>query len=155
VNSRPTPPLREAFKHFVHATTRWNDNDSYGHVNNVVYYSFFDTAVNQYLIERGVLDIQSSPVIGFVLETRCRYFSPFYFPDRATVGLKVTHIGSSSVRYEIGLFRNDDAVASALGHFVHVYVDRSTSRPAPIPAAVRAVLMQLLSLPHEDESPAA
>lgn len=151
MSTRATPPRRDEFKHFIVAPTRWNDNDSYGHVNNVVYYSFFDTAVNQYLIERGVLDIQTSPVVGFVLETRCRYFSPFGFPDRATVGLKVTHVGSTSVRYEIGLFRNEDTVASALGQFVHVYVDRSTNRPTAIPDEVRTVLGALLAQSSQSE----
>jgi acyl-CoA thioester hydrolase len=150
VNTKVVPLRRDVFRHFIEAPTRWNDNDSYGHVNNVVYYSFFDTAVNQYLIERGVLDIQTSPVVGFVLETRCRYFSPFAFPDRATVGLKVTHIGTSSVRYDIGLFRNEDSIASALGQFVHVYVDRSTNRPVPIPDDVRAVLRPLLALENDE-----
>jgi acyl-CoA thioester hydrolase len=148
VSHRPTPPRRESFTYFTQAPTRWNDNDSYGHVNNVVYYSFFDTAVNQYLIEKGVLNIQSSPIVGFVLETRCRYFSPFGFPDRVAIGMKVSHIGNSSVGYEIALFRNDEEIASALGQFVHVYVDRSTNRPVTLPGDVRKVLEQLMPTPR-------
>lgn len=138
-----TPSSRADYPCFTEMRTRWSDNDSYGHVNNVVYYAFFDTAVNQHLIERGVLDIARSPAVGLVIETRCRYFSPIGFPDRVAVGLKVVHLGSSSVRYEIGLFRNDADAASAVGSFVHVYVDRASNRPVPIPAEVRAVLESL------------
>jgi acyl-CoA thioester hydrolase len=119
------------------------DNDVYGHVNNVVYYSFFDTAVNQLLIEAGVLDPVRSPTIGLVVETQCRYFSPVAFPDEIRAGVRVAHIGRSSVRYEIGLFRAEDPLASAEGHFVHVYVNRRTHRPAVVPGDVRAVLESL------------
>ena len=126
-------------------TTRWLDNDAYAHVNNVVYYSFFDTAVNELLISRGVLDIRRSPVIGFVVETRCQFFAPLAFPDRIDVGIRVARVGSSSVRYEIGIFRNDDEMAAAQGHFVHVYVDRASNRPVPaLPEALREVLRPLL-----------
>ncbi|MBP0623752.1 acyl-CoA thioesterase [Cupriavidus sp. LEh25] len=123
--------------------TRWGDNDSYGHVNNVVYYAFFDSAVNKHLIENGVLDIAKSEVIGLVIETRCTFFSSMGFPDIVNVGLKVVHLGKSSVRYEIALFRNDSEECSALGQFVHVYVDRATNRPVPIPDTVRSVLQSL------------
>lgn len=123
--------------------TRWADNDAYGHVNNVVYYAFFDSAVNRHLIEHGVLQIGTSPVIGLVVESQCRYFSSIGFPDVVTVGLRVAHLGNSSVRYEIAIFRNDADVASALGHFVHVYVDRESSRPTAIPDGTRAVLAAL------------
>lgn len=119
------------------------DNDVYGHVNNVVYYSYFDTAVNRYLIERGALDIQSSAVIGLVAETGCQYFSSISFPDVVTAGLRITRLGTSSVRYEVGLFRNDSELASAQGHFVHVYVDRQSGRPVPLPKSVRDVLETL------------
>jgi acyl-CoA thioester hydrolase len=119
------------------------DNDVYGHVNNVVYYSYFDTVVNQYLIEQGVLDIETSGVIGLVIETRCNYFRPVTFPDVVHAGLRVAKLGNSSVRYEIGLFRNDDDEAAAQGHFVHVYVDRASRRPAPLPAAMRAALEKI------------
>ena len=138
---QPTP--RSLYRHYTAITTRWHDNDVYGHVNNVVYYSYFDTAVNQHLIEQGVLDITGSSVIGLVIETQCTYFSSLTYPDKATVGLRVVHLGNSSVRYEIALYRNDEDLASAVGEFVHVYVDRATNRPVPIPANVREVLKAL------------
>jgi len=134
---------RSAFAAFRTITTRWMDNDVYRHVNNVVYYAFFDTAVNQLLIEAGVLDIETSPAIGLVVETQCRYFAPIAFPDVVHAGVRVAKLGGSSVRYEIGLFRNDEDEASAEGHFVHVYVDRRTNRPVPIPDDVRTVLRSL------------
>lgn len=132
--------VRASYRVFVSLDTRWMDNDAYGHVNNVVYYSFFDTAVNRWLIEQGVLDIATSPAIGVVVETQCRYFSSITFPDRVTAGLRVAHLGTSSVRYEIGLFRNDEDTAAASGHFVHVYVDRATRKTVEMPAEVRQVL---------------
>lgn len=144
MSEKVRPTTRDAYRYFMRIDTRWGDNDSYGHVNNVVYYAFFDTAVNRYLIERGVLDISSSPVIGLVIETRCTYFSSIGFPDTVDVGLKVVHCGNSSVRYEIALFRNDEATASAVGEFVHVYVERASNRPTPIPADVRGVLQSLM-----------
>ena len=131
---------RDGYRHFLPIQTRWKDNDVYGHVNNVVYYSYFDTAVNQWLIERGVLDIQASPVIGLVAETGCSYFSSLTFPDRITAGIRVARIGTSSVRYEVGLFRNEGDCASAEGHFVHVYVVRATGRPVPLPQPLRTAL---------------
>lgn len=137
---RPAPEPRTAYRHFLEITTRWADNDQYGHVNNVVYYQYFDTVVNRYLIERGVLDVAAGEAIGLVVETSCRYFAPTSFPDTIHAGLRVAHLGSSSVRYEIGLFRDDDPTAAAQGHFVHVYVDRLSRRPVPLPAALRAVL---------------
>ena len=139
-----SPPTRAEFVAFEDVHSRWMDNDAYGHINNVVYYSFFDTAVNRYLIERNVLDIAKSEIIGLVLETQCKYFSPIVYPDLIHVGLKVTHLGNSSVKYEVAIFTNDDDVASALGHFVHVYVDRKTNKPTPIPQNVRTVLQQLV-----------
>jgi acyl-CoA thioester hydrolase len=142
---RPTPDPRSAYRHFQAITTRWMDNDVYGHINNVVYYSYFDTVVNQYLLEQGVLDIERSPVIGLVVETRCNYFSPISFPDTVHAGLRVATLGSSSVRYEVGVFRNDDALASAQGHFVHVYVDRISRRPVALPEALRTALSALLA----------
>ena len=120
------------------------DNDAYGHINNVVYYSFFDTAVNRYLIEHKVLDIAKSETIGLVIETQCKYFAPIMYPDLIHVGLKVAHLGNSSVKYEVAIFANDVDIASALGHFVHVYVDRQTNKPTPIPKNVRDVLQQLV-----------
>jgi acyl-CoA thioester hydrolase len=142
--SRPTPDSRTAYRHFRVIPTRWMDNDVFGHVNNVVYYSYFDTVVNQYLLDEGVLDIERGAVIGLVVETQCTYFSPMTFPDTVHAGLRVARLGSSSVRYEIGLFRNDDPVASAQGHFVHVYVDRSTRRPIVLPNELREALTALL-----------
>jgi acyl-CoA thioester hydrolase len=135
---RATP--RSAFPHFLAIATRWMDNDSYGHVNNVQYYSYFDTAVNQFLIERGVLDIHADQVVGFVVDSGCSYFSSISFPDTVHVGLRVAKLGSSSVRYEIALYRNDEAMPAAAGHFVHVYVNRSTSRSVPVPEPTRKVL---------------
>jgi acyl-CoA thioester hydrolase len=142
--SRPTPGPRNLFRHFTSIQTRWMDNDAYGHLNNVVYYSYFDTVVNRYLIEAGALDIERSPVIGLVVETHCNYFSSLAFPQTIDAGLRVAHLGSSSVRYEIGLFAADAPVAAAHGHFVHVYVDRQTRRPAPLPARLLDALQGLL-----------
>ncbi|PHV06736.1 thioesterase [Janthinobacterium sp. BJB412] len=116
------------------------DNDQYGHVNNVVYYSYFDTAVNQFLIEAGVLDIHHGAVVGFVVDSGCAYFSPVSFPDVVHAGIRVAKLGNSSVRYEIALYRNDDALPCAAGHFVHVYVERDSKRPVPVPQTVRKVL---------------
>jgi acyl-CoA thioester hydrolase len=135
---RDTP--RSAFAHFLAIPTRWMDNDVYGHVNNVVYYAYFDTAVNQFLIERGVLDIHKGKVVGFVVDSGCSYFSSISFPDVIHAGIRVAKLGNSSVRYEIALYRNDDPLPCAAGHFVHVYVDRSNNRSVPIPAEVRNVL---------------
>lgn len=140
---RAAPDRRAAYRHFTQISTRWHDNDVFGHVNNVVYYAFFDTAVNEYLIRAGVLDLQASGVVGLVVETSCRYFSSLAFPDRVAAGIRVAHRGTSSVRYEIALFRNEDGVASAQGHFVHVYVDRASNRPVPIPADVQRALAPL------------
>ncbi len=134
------PPGREQFRIFRSIGTRWMDNDVYGHVNNVQYYSFFDTAVNQALIEAGVLDPVRGPVIGLVVETGCRYFRPLAFPDMIEAGLRVERLGSSSVRYQLGLFRAGETQAAAAGHFVHVYVERESRRPTPVPDKVRAVL---------------
>lgn len=141
---KPTPATRDAYRHFQTIPTRWMDNDVYGHVNNVVYYSFFDTVVNHYLIDRGVLDIAKSTTIGLVVETQCNYFGPIAFPDIVHAGLRVARLGNSSVHYEIGLFRNDGATAAAQGHFVHVYVNRATRRSASVPEDMRAVLQSLL-----------
>ncbi len=121
------------------------DNDVYGHVNNVVYYSYFDTVVNEYLIASGSLDIERSRVIGLVVETRCRFFKPITFPDTVHAGLRVARLGNSSVRYEIGIFRNDEETAAAQGHFVHVYVDRETRRPAGLPVEARRALERILA----------
>ncbi len=124
--------------------TRWMDNDVYGHVNNVVYYSFFDTAVNAALIERQLLDPAGSPIIGLVVETGCRYHAALSFPQDVQAAIRVAHIGKSSVRYEVGLFATESDLAAAEGHFVHVYVDRATRRPAPLPAPLRDFLTTLV-----------
>lgn len=137
---KTTPSTRADYKTFRTITTRWMDNDPYGHMNNVVHYSLFDTAVNGYLIEKGVLDFRDGAQVGLVVETGCRYFAEMAFPDVVHAGIRVARIGSSSVRYEVGLFRNDDNVAAAEGFFVHVYVDGRTRRPMPLNPALRATL---------------
>lgn len=142
--TRPTAGRRADYPHFQAIPTRWIDNDVYGHVNNVVYYQYFDTVVNQYLIEQGALDIERSPVIGLVVETQCNYFASITFPDVVHAGLRVARLGSTSVRYEIGLFRNDDQDAAAQGHFIHVYVDREERRPTSLPDVLRTALSRLV-----------
>ena len=131
---------RVAYRHFLPIATRWMDNDAYGHVNNVVYYAYFDTVVNAYLIAAGVLDIANSPVIGLVVETGCKYLSAVAFPDEIDAGLRVAKLGNSSVRYEIALFRRGNDVAVAQGYFVHVYVERTSRRPVPLPGPLRKAL---------------
>jgi acyl-CoA thioester hydrolase len=137
------PETRTRYREFVTITTRWMDNDVYHHLNNVVYYSFFDTAVNLYMVRAGVLDIEKSRVVCLVASTSCVYFAPIAFPDTVHCGLRVAHLGTSSVRYEIGIFRNDEGSAAAQGHFVHVACDRATQRPVPMPAEMRAALQKL------------
>jgi acyl-CoA thioester hydrolase len=139
---------RSSFPHFQAIPTRWMDNDIYGHVNNVVYYSYFDTAVNQFLIEAGVLDIHQGEVVGFVVDSGCSYFSPIAFPDMVQAGIRVAKLGNSSARYEIALYRNDDPLPCAAGHFVHVYVERASNRTVTIPGQVRRVLETLIVAPH-------
>jgi len=134
---------REHYRHFSALSTRWMDNDIYGHLNNVVYYSLFDSAVNRYLIEAGVLDIRAGEVIGLVVETHCNYFAPLAFPQPLEAGLRVARIGTSSVRYEIGLFAEGAPLSAASGHFVHVYVDRASRRPTPLPPGFVAALRGL------------
>ena len=141
---RPQPLPASAFAHFADITTRWIDNDVYGHINNMVYYEFFDTVVNGYLIAQGALDIAKGATIGLVVETHCNYFKPVAFPDTLRAGLRVAKLGTSSVRYEVGIFRNDDDTASAQGHFVHVYVDRATNKPVPLPEALKRALGKLV-----------
>ena len=137
-------PGRSAFPHFLSIATRWMDNDSYGHVNNVVYYSYFDTVVNEHLVRVAGLDIRTSPVIGLVVETRCTFHRSLSFPETVDAGLAVRALGRTSVTYAIGLFRQGDTEAAAVGHFVHVWVERATDRPVPVPDAVRAALAPLL-----------
>ncbi|MDX1514739.1 MAG: thioesterase family protein [Gammaproteobacteria bacterium] len=136
-------PTRADYPHFLEIPTRWMDNDIYGHVNNVVYYSYFDTVVNDYLVRRGGLDIHAGPVIGLAVETMCRFYRPFSFPDLVEAGLRVGKLGRSSVRYEIGLFSRGEEDASAAGHFVHVFVARDSRRPEPIPDSIRKGLERL------------
>jgi acyl-CoA thioester hydrolase len=135
---------RSRYRRFLLIPTRWMDNDAYGHVNNVIYYSYFDTAVNEHLIRAGGLDIEKSKTIGVVVETACRFHKTLSFPDAIEAGLRVSKLGNSSVKYEIGLFRQGDDEPSASGHFVHVWVDRATRRPVTVPKKVRAALELLV-----------
>lgn len=139
-----TPETRAAYPHILPIQTRWMDNDIYGHVNNVTYYSYFDTVVNSYLIDVGRLDIHDGTVVGFAVETTCRFFKPVAFPEKLAAGLRVGKLGNSSVRYEIAIFKDGEDTAAAAGHFVHVFVDRRTDRPTPVPAAIRAALEKLV-----------
>ncbi|WP_206952664.1 acyl-CoA thioesterase [Trinickia acidisoli] len=150
--SKPTPALRDDYRHFLPITTRWMDNDVYGHVNNVVYYSYFDTVVNEYLIRSDVLDVEHGTTIGLVVETQCNYFAPLVFPERVDAGLRVARIGGSSVRYEVGLFKEGERQAAAQGHFVHVYVDRATRRPVALPEPLRAALVPLIAAASEERA---
>ena len=134
---------KDAYAYFQRITTRWMDNDVYGHVNNVVYYSWFDTAVNATLIEQGVLDIHHGQTIGLVVETQCHYFAPLAFPQTIEAGIRVAKLGNSSVRYEVGLFAQGEPLTAARGHFVHVYVDKDTRRPVPLPAPLKQYLETL------------
>ncbi|WP_323154291.1 acyl-CoA thioesterase [Pseudomonas alvandae] len=138
-------PQRTEYLHFQPITTRWHDNDVYGHVNNVTYYSFFDTAVNTYLIETGGLDIDGGEVVGFVVSSACDYFASIAFPDRIEVGLRVGKLGNSSVQYELAVFKVDEDEACAAGRFVHVFVDRASNRPVAIPDRLRAALERLVA----------
>jgi acyl-CoA thioester hydrolase len=148
VSRMPSEPpgeneTRAGFAHFEKLPTRWGDNDLYGHVNNAVYYSYFDTVINRYLIERCGLDIVAGPVIGLAVETGCRFHRSLAFPDLLDAGLRVAHLGTSSVRYEVGLFVEGSDALAALGRFVHVFVDRAARRPVPLPAEIRAGLERL------------
>ena len=143
--SRPQPESRSAFKVFRRIDTRWMDNYVYGHVNNVVYYCWFDTAVNAHLIEQGALDIHHGETIGLVIETQCNYFAPLAFPQTIEAGIRVAKLGSSSVRYEIGLFAQGEDLCAARGHFVHVYVDKENRRPVKaLPLKLKTVLETLV-----------
>ena len=137
--ARPQPHDLADYPHARPITTRWMDNDAYGHVNNVVYYSYFDTIVNAWLIAKGLLDVEKGNPIGLVVETGCRYFEPLTYPETVTAAMRVAHVGNSSVRYEIALFGEGRDRAAAQGHFVHVYVDRQTRRPATLSPEWRAV----------------
>ena len=139
------PIHREDYKVFHPINTRWMDNDVYGHVNNVTYYSYFDTAVNHYLIQQGGLDIQHSPIVGYVVESNCTYRKGIAYPDRIEVGLRVNRLGNSSVEYGLGIFKEGDSEACAYGSFVHVFVERAKEKSAPIPGPLREALSSLLT----------
>ncbi|WP_375201128.1 acyl-CoA thioesterase [Hyphococcus sp.] len=138
-----TTTTRADYKHFLPLQTRWADNDIYGHVNNVAYYGYFDTIVNEYLIAEGALDIHDGAVIGLVVETGCKYFAPLEFPQQLDGALRVAKIGNSSVRYELAIFKQGEDAPAAEGQFVHVYVDRETRRPANLPASLKAALEKI------------
>ena len=142
---RPAIGKRGDYKHILALQTRWIDNDLYGHVNNVVYYSYFDTLLNRYLIDAGQLDIHDGKIIGIAVETLCRFHKSFAYPETIDGGLRIGRLGTSSVRYEIGLFAQGEDLARAEGHFIHVFVDRATQRPQPIPAGIRAALANILA----------
>ena len=140
---RKGPPGRAAFARFVSIATRWSDNDAYGHLNNVVYYALFDSAVNALLIEAGLLDPMTSPIIGLVVETNCRYYASLSYPEPTEVGVAVEHLGRSSVRYHLAVFKAGAPEAAAAGRFTHVYVERSSNRPVPIPEGHRRLMEKL------------
>jgi acyl-CoA thioester hydrolase len=141
---RPKIGSRADYRHFMKIPTRWMDNDVYGHVNNVNYYSYFDTIINRYLIDEGRLDFHAGPIIGLAVESLCRYYKSFAYPDVIDAGLRVGRLGTSSVRYEIGLFAEGEDEARAEGHFVHVFVERESQRPTPIPEPMRGALARLV-----------
>lgn len=143
--SRPVPNKRDEYKYFLEIPTRWNDNDIYGHVNNSVYYLYFDTIVNRFLIDHGLLSLGESKVIGLVVETGANFFSPLAFPDELFAGLRVAHLGNSSVKYEVAIFKENDEKASVQGHFVHVYVDEETRRPTALTASFKSALQTLIN----------
>lgn len=138
-----TSPQRSDYKVHYPVATRWKDNDLFGHVNNVVYYSYFDTVVNLYLIETAEFDIHTDPVVGYVVNSGCTYLSPIGYPDRLTIGLRVDKLGNSSVHYGLAVFRNEETTASAYGHFVHVFVDRRVDKPVPLPQPIRTALEKI------------
>ncbi len=142
--TRPPPSTRADYRFFQTITTRWMDNDVFGHVNNVVYYSWIDTAVNNFLIDNGILELGHSPIVGVVAETNLRYLREIAYPDPVTVGIRVERLGTSSVRYVCAVFRAEEVQASAEGFFVHVYVERPAMRPTPIPAAQRAAFESIM-----------
>ena len=141
--SKAPPPTRAEYKIFYPITTRWSDNDIYGHVNNVVYYSYFDTAANRYLIEEGGMDISDGTVVGYVVNSACEYHAPITYPEPIEAGLRVDRLGNSSVQYGIAIFRAGEPVAAAHGHFVHVFVERAANRSVAIPQSLRAALERL------------
>ena len=149
--ARSQPQRRADYPHLQAITTRWMDNDAYGHVNNVVYYSYFDTVVNTFLIRTGALDVQNSPVVGYTVENGCQYFAPLTYPETLTAGLRVANVGRTSVRYEIAIFGEGMDTAAAQGYFVHVYVDRRSQRPVELPPALRDALEPLRTATAAEE----
>jgi acyl-CoA thioester hydrolase len=143
MSPRPSPPQRSEFPHLCPLETRWMDNDLYGHLNNVVYYSLFDSVINRYLIQEGGLDLHRSEVIGFAVHSSCTFAASVAYPDALEGGLRVAHLGSSSARYEVAIFLAGDPIARAFGDFTHVFVDRATQRPSPIPESLRTALARL------------
>jgi acyl-CoA thioester hydrolase len=143
--SKAAVPNRADYKVFYPITTRWSDNDIYGHVNNVVYYSYFDTAANRYLIEEGGLDISDSSIVGYVVNSGCEYHTPITYPESVEAGVRVDRLGNSSVQYGIAIFKAGEQDAAAHGHFVHVFVERAENKSVPIPQSLRLALEKLLS----------
>ncbi|HKK23589.1 MAG TPA: thioesterase family protein [Pseudohaliea sp.] len=141
--SEVAQPRRSDYRVFYPLSTRWADNDIYGHVNNVVYYAWFDSAVNRYLIEEGGLDIAGGEIVGFVVSSGCEYLAPVSYPEPIEIGIRVDRLGTSSVRYGVAVFRADEDAACAHGHFVHVFVERATNRSTAIPGALRGALERL------------
>ncbi len=142
--SKPQPLTREDFHYFLPITTRWADNDIYGHINNIIYYSFFDTAVNTFLIHHAQLDIHHGNVIGLVVDSGCSYFAPLAYPEQIVAGVRVLKLGCSSVQYQVALFKQSEDTASAQGHFVHVYVDRDSRQAVALPDIMRQALNTLV-----------
>ena len=143
MNRNDAASTRDDYLYFSTITTRWMDNDVYGHVNNVLYYSFFDTVIAEYLVREGGFDFATADVIGLAVESSCRFRRSLAFPHAIQAGLRVAHLGGSSVRYEVGIFADDEPEASADGYFVHVFVARKTNQPSPIPSHIRAALERL------------
>ena len=141
---KKNPSNRSEYNHFILLGTRWNDNDIYGHMNNVIYYELFDTAVNKWLLTNNLLDIQNGKNIGLIVKSGCDFFSSFAYPEDIEAGIRVTKIGTSSVRYEVGLFRKNQQLSSADGFFIHVYVDRETNEPLPLDYTFKKALDTLL-----------
>ncbi len=142
-SSPSIPETRARYRHFMALQTRWADNDIYGHVNNVTYYAYFDTVINCYLIEKGGLDIADGDIVGFAVETMCRFVNPLAYPEALEAGLRIGHLGRTSVRYEVGIFRKGANEAAAHGHFVHVFVNRATGRSVPLPPRIRRALERI------------
>lgn len=153
MTDRPAPPRRADYPHHCPLETRWMDNDLYGHLNNVVYYSLFDSVINRYLIGEGGLDIHQGGVIGFAVQSSCTFAGSVAYPDALVGGLRIAKLGSSSVRYEVAIFLaadGEDASARAYGDFTHVFVDRATKRPTPIPPQLRAAMAKLVDTRPQD-----